>query len=381
MKKQTHTAYFSLGSNQGDKALSLQKAIYLMADRLGPISAISPVYQTAAWGFESDDFYNCCLALETVLTPIELLENILAIESLLGRKRTQAGGYSSRSIDIDILLYTNQVLSLAELSIPHPQMEKRAFVLRPLAHIAPKLSHPVFEKSMEELLLNCEDKGALALTEVALKKDISLEESGLTFIAIEGNIGAGKTSLATMISEDFNAKLILEGFADNPFLPMFYEDQARYAFPLEMSFLAERYQQYTESTTQLDLFKDFMVSDYDIYKSLIFAQITLGKEEYALYRKLFGFMYKDAKVPDAYIYLYQNTERLLENIAKRGRDYEKTIDATYLEKINKGYLDFIKTHHQEQQLIIDISQRDFVNNKEDYTWLLRKIALFGFLKK
>jgi deoxyadenosine/deoxycytidine kinase len=147
-----------------------------------------------------------------------------------------------------------------------------------------------------------------------------------------------------------------------------------------MSFLAERYQQYTESTSQLDLFKNFMVSDYDIYKSLIFAQITLGKEEYALYRKLFGFMYKDAKVPDAYIYLYQNTERLLDNIAKRGRDYEKTIDAEYLEKINQGYLDFIKTHHQNQQLIIDVSDRDFVSNPEDYQWIIKKIALFGFLK-
>ncbi|MCW1953301.1 MAG: 2-amino-4-hydroxy-6-hydroxymethyldihydropteridine diphosphokinase [Flavobacteriia bacterium] len=381
MKKQTQTAYFSLGSNQGDKALLLQKAIFLMADQMGSISNISKTYQTAAWGFESEDFLNCCVSLDTHLDPLDILASLLSIESRLGRKRHSKPGYTARIIDIDLLFYGSEVIDLPELSVPHPHIEKRAFVLRPLADICPQFTHPIYENTIDKLLDKCLDSAQLRLTEVSLKAHPDLLDSGLSFIAIEGNIGAGKTTLSTMISEDFNAKLILEGFADNPFLPKFYEDQARYAFPLEMSFLAERYSQYTEHTTQLDLFKNFMVSDYDIYKSLIFAQITLGTDEYNLYRKLFGFMYKDAKVPDAYIYLYQNTERLLANIAKRGRDYEQHIDAAYLEKINKGYLDFIKTHHQEQQLIIDISDKDFVNKPQDYQWLIRKIALFGFLKK
>ncbi|MDA9252705.1 2-amino-4-hydroxy-6-hydroxymethyldihydropteridine diphosphokinase [Flavobacteriaceae bacterium] len=380
MKKNTHIAHFSLGSNRGNKALMLQKAIYLLEDRLGSIIAISPVYKTAAWGFDSEDFLNCCVSIEVTMTPLKVLDTILEIENNLGRKRFEQEGYAPRTIDIDLLLYGTEIHLDERLQLPHPQMEKRAFVLLPLAQIAAKAIHPIFDKSVQSLLNECEDSSALELTDIVLKKTLSLQDSGLTFIAIEGNIGAGKTTLSSMISEDFNAKLILEGFADNPFLPKFYEDQARYAFPLEMSFLAERYQQFTESTSQLDLFKNFMVSDYDIYKSLIFAQITLGKEEFALYRKLFGFMYQDAKVPDAYIYLYQNTERLLENIAKRGRDYEKTIDAEYLEKINQGYLDFIKTHHQNHQLIIDVSDRDFVSNPEDYQWIIKKIALFGFLK-
>jgi|TARA_B110000977_G_C11082906_1_gene493525 2-amino-4-hydroxy-6-hydroxymethyldihydropteridine diphosphokinase len=380
MKKNIHTAYFSLGSNRGNKALMLQKAVYLLEDRLGSISAISPVYKTAAWGFDSEDFLNCCLSIEVAMTPLKVLDTILEIENNLGRKRYEQESYAARTIDIDLLLYGTQTHSEERLQLPHPQMEKRAFVLVPLAQIAAKAVHPIFDKSVQSLLNASEDLTALQRTDIALNKTLNLGDSGLTFIAIEGNIGAGKTTLSSMISEDFNAKLIHEGFADNPFLPKFYEDPARYAFPLEMSFLAERYQQYTESTSQLDLFKNFMVSDYDIYKSLIFAQITLGKEEYTLYRKLFGFMYKDAKVPDAYIYLYQNTERLLENIAARGRDYEKTIDAKYLEKINQGYLDFIKTHHQNHQLIIDVSDRDFVSNPEDYQWIVKKIALFGFLK-
>ena len=381
MKKQTQTAYFSLGSNQGNRALMLQKAIFLMADRMGPISMISKVYEVPAWGFESEDFLNCCLSLETELAPLELLNTLLSIESSLGRKRKEQTGYTARNIDIDLLFYGQEVVHLPQLTVPHPHIEKRAFVLRPLADVCPEFPHPLSGDSIGSLLSMCPDPAKLSETEVSLQENPSIEDCGLSFIAIEGNIGAGKTTLSSKIAKDFNAKLILEGFADNPFLPKFYEDQARYAFPLEMSFLAERYQQYTESTTQLDLFKNFMVSDYDIYKSLIFAQITLGTEEYNLYRKLFGFMYKDAKVPDAYIYLYQNTERLLANIAKRGRDYEQHIDAAYLEKINKGYLDFIKTHHQEAQLIIDISDKDFVNHQEDYQWILRKIALFGFLKK
>lgn len=138
--------------------------------------------------------------------------------------------------------------------------------------------------------------------------------SKYNYIAIEGNIGAGKTSLAHKIALDFNAKLVLERFADNPFLPKFYEDNARYAFPLEMSFLADRYQQISDDLSQFELFKDFIVSDYDVFKSLIFAKVTLLPEEFTLYRKLFHIMYKDMVKPDLYIYLYQNTERLLRNI-------------------------------------------------------------------
>jgi deoxyadenosine/deoxycytidine kinase len=197
--------------------------------------------------------------------------------------------------------------------------------------------------------------------------------SQLQFIAIEGNIGAGKTTLSKMIAEDFNAKLVLERFADNPFLPKFYEDQMRYAFPLEMSFLADRYQQFTDDTSQFDLFKNFMVSDYDIFKSLIFAKITLQADEFNLYRKVFSFMYKEVKKPDIYLYLYQNTERLLANIKKRGRDYEQKIDPVYLEKINRGYLDFIKTLPNQNSIVLDLSELDFVNNPSDYETILERL--------
>ena len=195
----------------------------------------------------------------------------------------------------------------------------------------------------------------------------------LNYLAIEGNIGAGKTSLATKISQDFNAKLILERFADNPFLPKFYKEPHRYAFTLEMSFLADRYQQINEDLAQLDLFKEFVVSDYDIFKSLIFSKVTLAEDEFRLYRKLFYLMYKDIAKPDLYIYLYQNTERLKENIAKRGRDYEQEIQADYLERINEGYLQFLKNNQEMPVKIIDISDKDFIDSRKDYLHILDEI--------
>jgi deoxyguanosine kinase len=179
--------------------------------------------------------------------------------------------------------------------------------------------------------------------------------------------------LATKISEDFNAKAILERFADNPFLPKFYEDQNRYAFPLEMSFLADRYQQLSDDLAQFDLFKDFLVADYHIFKSLIFAKITLAEDEYRLYRNLFDIIYKEMPKPDLYIYLYQNSERLLQNIKKRGRSYEQKIPAEYLDKINSGYLDYIKSQTELNVLIIDVSDRDFVKNQQDYLYVLDEI--------
>ena len=176
-----------------------------------------------------------------------------------------------------------------------------------------------------------------------------------------------------MVSDEFNAKIILERFAENPFLPKFYEDKERFAFPLEMSFLADRYQQLSDDLAQLDLFKNFIVSDYYIFKSLIFAQITLQKDEYLLYRKMFNMMYNEITKPDLYVYLYQNTERLLQNIKKRGRSYEQNIEAGYLQKIHDGYKNFISTQQNLNILVIDVSEIDFVDNKEDFKYIINQI--------
>jgi 2-amino-4-hydroxy-6-hydroxymethyldihydropteridine diphosphokinase len=370
-------AYISIGSNLGNRLQNLQNSLFQLDAQVGKITAISKVYESESWGFEAADFFNACVALDTYLTPEEVLLKILSIEKMLGRERFLEKGYESRTIDIDIIYYGNEVVQTDRLNVPHPKLQDRKFVLLPLAEIAPQFYHPILKKDTRNLLQECRDKGNVRKTQHKLYKSKKELFSNLSFMAIEGNIGAGKTTLAQKIAEDFNGKLVLERFADNPFLPKFYEDQGRYAFPLEMSFLADRYQQFTDDTSQFDLFKDFMVSDYDIYKSLIFAQVTLQKDEFNLYRKLFKLMYREVQKPRIYVYLYQSTDRLLENIKKRGRAYEQSIEAAYLDKINKGYFEFFKSYPQQNTLVIDVGDLDFVAHSTDYNTIIDKIQNFA----
>jgi deoxyguanosine kinase len=191
------------------------------------------------------------------------------------------------------------------------------------------------------------------------------------FIAIEGNIGAGKTSLATMIAEDFNARLILEQFEENSFLPKFYKEPEKYAFPLEMSFMAARYQQLKDELLSPELFKTFTISDYFIVKSLIFARKNLPEDEFKLYATFFNIIYQQLPKPELLVYLYVKTDRLQFNIKMRGRPYEQNIQDDYLEKIQAGYLEFIKQQSDLRILILDTNNLDFVNKPEDYNKILR----------
>lgn len=368
------TVHIALGSNQGERLDLLQKALEKIHENIGELTAVSKVYETPAWGFEGKAFLNACARVQSRLEPEQLLEELLKIETSLGRERLQGKGYTNRTIDLDILLFEAETRASETLRIPHPEMEKRKFVLLPLSDIAGEEVHPVLGKKIKVLLRETEDPSTIEVYPQALELPKPFDFSKFSYIAVEGNIGAGKTSFATMVSQDFNAKLILERFKDNPFLPKFYEDQPRYAFSLEMSFLADRYQQLADDIAQYDLFTDFVISDYDVFKSLIFAKITLQEDEYSLYHKLFNIMYKELVKPDLYIYLYQNTERLLANIKKRGRDYEQNIQQDYLANINQSYLSFIKSQPGLNVRIIDISELDFVNNRKDYLRLLREIV-------
>ena len=188
----------------------------------------------------------------------------------------------------------------------------------------------------------------------------------MNYLVIEGNIGAGKTSLAQMLSEDLNGKLILEKFEDNPFLPKFYDDPERYSFPLELSFLADRYRQHKEELTNRDIFTPLMVADYYFSKSLIFAGITLPEDEYHLYRQLYSIIHQQIPIPDLYVYLHLPVEKLLENITTRGRDYEKSINADYLKKLQDGYFKYMRSCKNMKILILDIQNIDFVRNQNDY---------------
>jgi deoxyadenosine/deoxycytidine kinase len=186
------------------------------------------------------------------------------------------------------------------------------------------------------------------------------------YIAIEGCIGAGKTTLAEMLATDFNAELILERFADNPFLAKFYKDPTHYAFPLEMTFLTDRYQQLKNLLSKRDLFTDLVVADYFIDKCAIFSKNNLQQDEYNLFLKVYEIISGFLPKPDLIIYLYNSSENLLKNIAKRGRDYEQEIQAEYLESIQENYFTFFKQRAQCPTLIIEANELDFVHNTADY---------------
>lgn len=368
-----HQVVLSLGSNQGNRLENIEDCIELIHQEIGTIIKVSKLYETPSWGFESEAFYNCALVLHTSQTPQQILEEVLIVEKKLGRIRNENVGYQSRIIDIDVVAFDDKVVNIEHLQIPHPLMQNRKFVLLPFQDLNLDWEHPVLKKSISELLQITPDDSVCKVVQELKSPLDKIILNQYNYIAIEGNIGAGKSTLALKMAQDFNAKTVLERFADNPFLPKFYEDQSRYAFSLEMSFLADRYQQLSDDLSQFDLFKDFIIADYHIFKSLLFSKITLELDEFRLYRTLFDIIYKEMPKPDLYIYLYQNTDRLLQNIKNRGRVYEQDITAEYLEKINKGYLEYIKTQTNLNVLVIDVSDRDFVNNQKDYLYVLNKI--------
>ncbi|MFN8255356.1 MAG: deoxynucleoside kinase [Bacteroidales bacterium] len=186
------------------------------------------------------------------------------------------------------------------------------------------------------------------------------------FIVIEGLIGAGKTSLSKKIAEKYNGKLILEQFADNPFLPKFYKDPEKYSFPLELSFLAERYKQLKEELGTGDLFKDFLIADYYFPKSLIFAKATLQDDEYNLFRNLYNIIHNSLPKPDLYVYLHIKPENAIKNIIKRGREYEQSITKEYLQRIEKNYFEYFRQEKGVKFLIIETNGIDFVNKHDDF---------------
>src|SRR5258705_9885568 len=181
------------------------------------------------------------------------------------------------------------------------------------------------------------------------------------FITIEGNIGAGKTTLAHLLSKHFNARLILEKFADNPFLPKFYEDPSKYAFPLELFFMAERFKQLKELLQQRDMFQKLTISDYLFTKCLLFAKVTLPEDEFRLYHRLFDIIHQQLIQPDLLIYLHASVIKLQANIKKRNRSYEQKIPDEYLFNIQETYTHYIKQHNIKT-LIIDTSNADFLIN-------------------
>ena len=358
--------YVALGSNIGDRLANLQQAVDRIDNQIGQVLKCSSVYEVPAVGFHGAIFLNACLVLESEKRSKVILKGLQAIENQMGRKQATDGLYHNRPIDLDLIMVEDEVLRSDELTVPHPRFQQRMFVLQPLCEIAPQKRIPNLNKTVAQLTETCDDPTKISLFNEGLQRPSIYFLRKFNRICVEGTIGCGKTSLAKRIAEDLQAKLFLERFAENPFLPKFYDDADRYAFPLEMSFLADRFKQQRELSEQLNLFGEGVVSDYEVHKSLIFTQFTLSPDEFSLYRTIFYNMMPHVQKPDLYILLKQTTPRLLSNIKKRGRSYERTIDAKYLDKVRQGYQEFKRSHPDWNIVEIDLSELDFVANDIDY---------------
>ena len=192
------------------------------------------------------------------------------------------------------------------------------------------------------------------------------------FITIEGNIGAGKTTLANLLSQELNARLVLEAFADNPFLPKFYEKPDQYAFPVELFFMAERFKQLKELIQQTDLFQSLTISDYLFTKCLLFAKVTLPEDEFRLYQRLFDIIHQQLLQPDLLIYLHAPVSKLQQNIKDRNRAYEQNIPDSYLQSLQDTYSHYLK-NQSVPTLIIDVTQADFLNHRPHLDFMLEAL--------
>ena len=201
------------------------------------------------------------------------------------------------------------------------------------------------------------------------------------FISIEGNIGSGKTSLVNKIINDFKGKVILEEFAENPFLPDFYKDPEKNAFPLEMFFMAERFQQLSSNINHQDLFSELTVADYSFFKSKLFAQNNLKENELDLFNRLYNIMFSSIKKPDLLIYLHSDIKRLQQNIKKRGRKYERNISDNYLKSIETRYFNYINKQNSYNVLILDITNVNFIKDQSIYAEIIAEINKFDKSKK
>ena len=194
------------------------------------------------------------------------------------------------------------------------------------------------------------------------------------FIAIEGNIGTGKTTLCQRMANDFGCKMILEQFTDNPFLPLFYQNPERYAFPVELFFMTERHKQLQEELSQTDLFSSFSVSDYYFVKTLLFAKNNLKDDEFRLFQRLFNVLNNSFKEPDLLVYLHRPIDELIANIKNRDRDIEKDISADYLMEIQSAYLEYFKNQTRIPVLILNIEGMDFRENDNDYQMIIDSLS-------
>ncbi|MBK9284149.1 MAG: 2-amino-4-hydroxy-6-hydroxymethyldihydropteridine diphosphokinase [Sphingobacteriaceae bacterium] len=315
-------AILCLGSNLGNRYNTLKVTRNLIARFAGKLVASSKIYETEPWESKSHlKYLNQVIIIQTQLTAPSLLRTLLKIEKKLGRIRTDEKN-GDRSCDIDILFFERMIFSKKQLTIPHPQIENRMFVLKPLMDVAANYKHPINNKTIKQLYKSCADKLHVKLYQKPI------------YVCIEGNIGSGKSTFAKEISQLLKAKYLPEEFEKNSLLPLFYEKPEQFALILENSFLLSRFQQ---MKNVFDTTQKAVISDYTFYKCLWFAKINLKNKDYKIFKKHFQVLNDELPKPDLIIYLKATIPQIQKNIKARARKFEEKIDSTYLKKIAKTY--------------------------------------------
>ena len=353
------TAYIGLGSNLNQPIRQLRQALQQLATiNQCQLTAISSFFGSKAIGpGQQPDYVNAVARLETQLSASELLQQMQAIEAQMGRVRGPEQ-WQARTLDLDLLLYDQMISSDPFLTVPHPRMQQRNFVTRPLLEIAPELQLP----------------NGQSLRQV----DAALDDSGLWklhcsgYFAIEGVIGAGKTTLAIKLAESLGGSNLFEGYAENPFLADYYRDSQRWALPTQLHFLAQRVEQLKELDFDR-LTGAPKVADFSLVKDQLFAELSLSPSELALYRQISAQLIHSLPQPDCLIYLEASTPELLSRIKRRNRPYEQSITAAYLERLSKAYETLWQTQDTPRILRVNTDSLDLIDNPSDYEKFLQYI--------
>lgn len=381
-RRESVRAFVGLGANLGEREEQLAMALQALHREVGiRIVAVSPVYEGPAHTLDDTPqppYLNAVAEVRTTLEPDALLDTFSQLEHEAGRERRVA--WAPRPLDLDLLLYGEHVVWDDDLAVPHPRMGERRFVLQPLADLAPDLVVPGVGLAVRDLLAQCPDPSELRVlpqpldfqSPVTSASEFEIPDA-LRYVVVEGVIGAGKTTLARLVAERMGARLVLEEFEENPFLPDFYRDPVRWAFQTQLAFLASRFRQQKELGAR-DLFHHATVADYTFDKDRIFAHITLDGDELQLYENLYGLMESATPQPDLVVYLQSSVDRLMQNIAHRGRPYEKNMERNYIAELAEAYDRYFRTYTKGPLLIINSTTIDFVNEPDDFERLVRRIA-------
>ncbi|HKP94652.1 MAG TPA: 2-amino-4-hydroxy-6-hydroxymethyldihydropteridine diphosphokinase [Fibrobacteria bacterium] len=365
----------ALGSNLNDREGYIRQALEAIRSISASPVQKSKVYETAPVGPGPQGKYlNLVVRFSTRLEPRALLNFCLETETRLGRR--SRGRWAAREIDLDILSYGREIIHEEGLAVPHPSILDRQFVLVPMTDLDPDFVLPGFKESVGRQLQRCiEVQGPQEVEEYRAMpaSQASLPER-IRYVAVEGVIGVGKSTLVKALCDRMGCMPLFEEFENNPFLSDFYKDKSRYAFQTQVFFFLSRYRQIQEIFHQQDLFRPQILSDYMFAKDKIFATLNLDENEVNLYYKFADILERNLIKPDYAIYLQADTRTLMHRIKLRDRPYERTMDEAYIEALNRAYNHFFHYYSGSPLLIINTNNIDFVRNPEDLNLLMDTIA-------